>query len=487
MLSDFENKIADFIKANKLFENTAKALLAVSGGADSIALLHVMQALKTHNYLRVDMLCVHVNHLLRAKQAEADEDFVVAQASRLKLAVKTKRINVRDFARRNKLSIETAARKLRLKSLLDIAVANNCSHIVMGHQKNDNAETVLHRMLRGTGFRGLAGIWPVRKFDDKVWFVRPLLCVTRCEIIDYLQKNKLRWCEDRTNTDCRYTRNYIRHQLLPAIQKDSNGSLVEQLFGLSESARKFYNIVCKYASDIRPNVTDYKNGKIIVNLKSFLIQPKPVKVELIRRSLADIGCGEKDLTRQHYLRILQLTSQNITGRTIELPCGFVVRREYGDLIFSQYDKKGGLAPPASNWPLHAEDTKSTVLKIPGKTKFDKYFVEAKISEVNGREFEKFKTTKTSFIEWFDLDKIKLPLFVRFIQDGDRFIPLGMKAEKKLSKFLTDQRIPYNTRRNMLVVTDSEKIIWLWPVRISERVKLTDKIHKVLQIQITNDM
>ncbi len=478
MLSEFENKIADFIKANKLFDNTTKALLAVSGGADSMALLYVMQALKTRNILSADLHCAHINHLLRAKQAEADEDFVIAQATELKLAVTTERINVREFARRNKLSIETAARKLRMKSLLDIAETNDCSHIVMGHQKNDNAETVLHRMLRGTGFRGLAGIWPTRKFDEKIWFVRPLLCVTRCEIINYLQKNKLRWYEDRTNTDCRYTRNYIRHRLLPALQNDSSGSLLDQLFRLSESARTFYNIVCKYAGDIRPKVTNHTGEKVIINLKLFSIQPKPVKIELIRQNLADIGCGERDLTRQHYLRILQLTAQNVTGRTIELPCGYVVRREYGDLVFARQKNRTS--------PEEIIDS-SKKLEVPGKTEFGGYLIEAKICKVNQKELKKFKALKTDYIERFDLDKIKLPLTVRFRQAGDRFVPLGQKGEKKLGKFLTDQRIPYNARQRILIVTDSEKIIWLWPIRMSEQVKFTDRTGKILRLKITNDI
>ena len=486
MLSDFENKIADFVNEKKLFEGSSKLLLAVSGGADSMALLYAMKALKAGRIFGSDLHCAHINHLLRARQAESDEDFVVEQANRLKLAVTARRINVREFARNNKLSIETAARNLRLRSLLDIAGANNCSHIVMGHQKDDNAETILHRMLRGTGFRGLAGIWPIRKFDDKVWFVRPLLCVTRSEIIDYLNEKGLKWCEDRTNTDCKYTRNYIRHRLLPVIQKDNSGSLVEQLFRLSESARTFYDMICEYVNDIRPNVAEQRDGKMVFNLKFFSLQPKPVKVELIRRSLADIGCGEKDLTRQHYQRILKLAATNVTGRTIELPGGFVVRREYGDLIFVQCGRVG-LAPPASKQTLHAKDTPGTVLKVPGKTNFDKYLIEAEILDAGGREFEDFKATKTSFIEYFDLDKIKLPLTIRFRRPGDKFIPLGQKNEKKLSKFLTDQRIPYDIRRNILVITDSEKIIWLWPVRMTEQAKLTDNTSKILQLQITNDM
>lgn len=476
MLSEFENKIAGFIKENKLFDNSSKILLAVSGGADSIALLYVMQALKKHSYLKSDLHCVHINHLLRAEQADSDEDFVVSQADRLKLGVTTERINVREYARKNKLSIETAARKLRMDSLLDIAEANDCSHIAMGHHKDDNAETVMHRMLRGTGFRGLAGIWPARRFNDKVWFVRPLLCVTRSEIIDYLREKDLKYCLDKTNTDCRFTRNYIRHRLLPAMQKDCSGSLVEQLFGLSESARRFYNIIRNYADEIRPNMTDYKDGKVIIDLKSFSIQPRPVKVELIRQSLMEIGCGERDLTRRHYLGILQLTSKNITGRTIELPGGYMVRREYGNLIVSKYRES-----------VYCEQAdKSLDLNIPGDTQFGKYSIEAKIFEADKKEFDRFKETKTNYIEWFDLDKIKPPLIIRSRRTGDRFIPLGHKGEKKLGKFITDQRIPSNIRQNILVIADSEKIVWLCPVRISEQAKITDKTRKIFQLKIIEE-
>ena len=162
-------------------------LLAVSGGADSTALLYSMFALKNEGILHADFVCAHINHQLRTPDADIDEKFVVAQAENLSLPVITQKIDVRQFARQNKLSIETAARILRIQHLQDIAKASNCDWIATAHQKNDNAETVIQRLLRGTGFRGLAGIWPLRSFSDNITFVRPLLCVTRDQIIDYLK------------------------------------------------------------------------------------------------------------------------------------------------------------------------------------------------------------------------------------------------------------------------------------------------------------
>jgi len=496
MLSNLENKVADFVKANELLGDAAKVLLAVSGGADSVALLHVMQVLKKQGVLRADLCCAHINHQLRAGQADKDEEFVLAQAAKVQLSVTTRRINVREFAHKNKMSIETAARKMRMDNLLNIAGEHNCSHIVTGHQKDDNAETVLHRMLRGTGFRGLAGIWPVRTFQGNIRFVRPLLCVTRDEIVKYLHQNKLQWSEDTTNADCRYTRNYIRHKLLPALQKDFNGSIVEQLFELSDAARKFYKIICNHADKIRPQIADCTDERIILDLNIFSEQSQAVKVELIRRSLNSIGCGEGSLTQIHYQKILQLSEENVTGRKIELPDGFHVRREYGDLIFSA--RRVGLSsrrrslPKPDTPPISYRLTKaeSVIVKIPGKTQFGQYLIEAEVLELDEYKYlapQFIAGSAMRFIERFDLDKIKPPLSVRLRQPGDRLVPLGQKGEKKIGKFLTAQKVPHDIRQKILIVTDNEKIIWLWPIRISEQAKVTDKTCKILQLKITQNV
>ena len=479
MLLEFEKKLADFIKANELLGSAEKILLAVSGGADSIALMYAMHVLISEGILNIRLLCAHINHQLRGAEGDLDEEFVVTQSTKLKLAVTTSRIDVRGFARLNKLSVETAARHLRMKALIDIAKANDCSQIATAHQKNDNAETILQRLSRGTGFRGLGGIWPERIFAEQIKFVRPLLCFRRDEIVEYLQQRNMKWCRDHTNTDCTFRRNYIRHRLMPAIQRECSDSVVEQLSQLAQSARRYYSMICDRANKVWPGLADCDAEKTVLNLKLFLAEPQPIKVELIRRSLAKIRCGERDLTQGHYEGILQLAKQNVTGRKIELPGGFAVRREYGNLIFS--NRRVGLAPPISNRP--AKDQPVTV-EIPGQTTFEKYLIQAVVLEKNEVDFEKFKAAKTDSIEWFDLDKTKLPLTVRKRRPGDRFVPLGQIAEKKIGKFLSAQRIPYPVRREVFVIEDREKIIWIWPVRISEQTRITSNTRKILQLEVT---
>src|SRR4030042_2302186 len=199
MLLEFEKKVADYTKASGLLGPADKILLAVSGGADSTALLYAMCVIKAEGVLSSEILCGHINHQLRGSESDGDEAFAIAQADKLNLAVTTKRLDVREFANKNKLSIETAARKLRIESLLDIAKVNDCRWVATAHQKDDNAETVIQRLARGTGFRGLGGIWAVRKFAEAIGFVRPLLCVGRDGIVEYLHERGFKWREDRQN------------------------------------------------------------------------------------------------------------------------------------------------------------------------------------------------------------------------------------------------------------------------------------------------
>ncbi len=475
MLSEFEKKVAHFVEGHELFGSARKVALAISSGADSTALLYAMQALKVAKIFGAELLCAHVNHQLRGEEADLDEAFVLAQADGLNLAAAARRVDVRGFAHQNKLSIETAARQLRIGALNEIAKESCCNLVATAHQKNDNAETVLHRLARGTGFRGLGGIWPTREFAGAVPFVRPLLAVSRDEILEYLRERNVPWRQDRTNADCTYRRNYIRHRLLPALQRDCAGSLVEQLSELAQRARNLQSLTGRRADQLWPDVADCAGGRISLDLKGFAAQPPALQIELVRRSLTGIGSGERDLTQRHYERILRLVQQDVTGGQIELPGGFLVRREHGNLVFSRPGREARRDERASP---------SVRLQVPGRTQFGEYLIEATIGTTDLKfEISDLKSRASGGAECFDLEKVKLPLQIRSRQAGDRFVPLGLSREKKLGKFLTDQRVPRDVRKKVLVVADSEKILWVWPVRISEQAKISPGTRRILQLQI----
>ena len=464
MLKKLEQKTADFIAAEQLAPAGGKVLLAISGGADSTALLHVLAA------LRLDIHCAHINHQLRGDESQRDEDFVIEQCQKLKVPVITKKIDVRDYAKKSKLSIETAARNLRIENLVEIAKSQNCDCIATAHHKNDNAETIIDRLIRGTGLRGLCGIWPAKKFAGGITFIRPLLCVTRDEIIQYLNSRNLNWCTDRTNTDFAYRRNFIRHRLLPALQNDSQSDIVERLAVLSKASRGFYLMICQTTDTIWPDAATMNENNVIVDSDKIVSQPAEIKIEIIRRALAHLDCGEQDFTEQHYTSILRLPDD---GR-LQLPNCVTVHRQDGKIVFEKHLK----TKPAQSIAIDP-----VVLKVPGVTQFGPYTINADIIEIEQKDLAGFKKTKTNFVEWFDCEKLKLPLEVRPRKRGDKFWPLGLAGEKRVGKFLTAAKISQSLRRRLRIVADSEKIIWLCPVRISEQAKVTNDTRKVIQIKI----
>ncbi len=477
MTDRLEETVAEFIRRHGLFAGADRILLAISGGADSIALLHILMALKAQGWIEADLVCAHINHQLRGPASDADEQFVVAQANLLGLPVVARAVEVRAHARRHRLSLETAARQLRLASLAEIARHRECTWIGTGHQKNDNAETVLQRLLRGTGFRGLAGIWPARQLDD-LRLASPLLCATRTEIGQYLKRRALPWREDATNVDVAYTRNYIRHRLLPLLQQEARGSLVDELSELATSARRLYVRIEREAEEAWASLATCAAGNVILNASGLASLPEPVAIELIRKAVVGLGGDNSDWASPHYRSILQLARRSIGGKRASLPGGLTAQREQTQIILSTAEPRKvcrvGLAPPSPA---------PTVLAVPGKTQFAGEEIEASILQRGEVDAAELSSDKSPFTEYFDLDRVKLPIVVRTRRPGDRFQPLGMAGEKKVGKFLTTAKMPRDLRERILILADREKIVWVYPVRISEQAKITDRTRHVLQLTI----
>ncbi len=461
MKDDLEKKVADFAASEGLLNQGEKILAAVSGGADSTALLHIF------NGLKLNFCCAHINHQLRGDEAQRDEDFVIEHCRNLNVPLITQKIDVRKYSDESKLSIETAARKLRIEKLFTIAKEQNCTCIAAAHHKNDNAETIIHRLSRGTGFRGLCGIWPEKDFGKGIRFIRPMLSVTRSEIIEYLKDNNLKWCEDRTNKDPVYKRNFIRHYLLTQLQKDCISSLIDELSELAKKSRGFYKLVGSEADKIWPDVVSFKNDIPVLDLSRLAGHHPEVKIEIIRRIIANLGCGEQDFTQQHYEKIINLSN----NRTMQLP-GISTFWENGKINFVPFRLKKD----------EQKTLPSIQLDTPGKAEFQGNVIEAEIFEFNAAKFEEFKKNKSNLVEWFDYEKLKPPIQVRQRKQGDKFWPLGLPGEKRVGKFLTNAKVSKSLRRRLIVIEDSEKIIWLCPVRISENAKVTDKTRKIVQIK-----
>jgi tRNA(Ile)-lysidine synthase len=466
MATAFENTIAEFIAANGLFQLGGMAgsatwpcempsggiLVAVSGGADSMALLHALHSLK------FDLTIAHINHQLRGRCADEDEAFVIQQAHTLGLPIVTRRVSVAAYAQEHKVSIETAARQLRMESLVAIAKEKKSAYVATAHHKEDNAETIVHRFLRGTGFRGLAGIYPSKKFDSGITFVRPLLCVNRSQILTYLNELKVMWRHDHTNDDQVFTRNFIRHSLLPALQDQSRDSLVELMAQLSARCRNYIDLLNAQVDQMWPQlVLKKENNCIELDPTIFASAPISLKPEIVRRALLAIGSGERDLTQQHYQRILRFAEAGRPDKNLMLPNGFIARGGK-TLVFG----RGGF------------QIRPTVGSCCWK-------IETQILDATACDLQKFKSQKTQYIEWFDADTIIGTPTIRPRKRGDSFWPIGLAAPKKIGKFLTDARIDNEMRKSVCVVEDTKKIIWVAPLRASEETKITAATQRILQI------
>jgi tRNA(Ile)-lysidine synthase len=461
-MQTIEKKVEMFIRQKNLMPAGGKILLAVSGGADSVALLCILNKIFPNN-----LHIAHINHQLRGTDSLNDEYYVRQLAEKYKLPVTTKLVDVNTFAKKQKLSTETAARQLRLEALIKIADKHNCTAIATAHHKNDNAETVIQRILRGTGYKGLAGIRAKTVFNGKI-FVRPLLCLSRDEIEKYLKTQNISWQNDYTNTDTRFTRNRIRHKLLPYLMKESPG-LVEIINDLADKCELLNNNIENLCEAAAADCFIAQDKKLIaVDLLKFTHQPKPVQVELIQKALTQIKCGLQKYTLEHYKKIIEFVSSAKTGKSLTIPGKINITKGY-DKFFIGTSK------------IKDDAIESVTLKLPGKTVFENYTIETEILEnVDTANIKK----RDKFIEFFNFEQITLPLTVRCRQKGDKFRPFGQNSLKKVGKFLTNEKIDSEQKNQAVLICDNHSILWVVPIRRSNEAIIDSNVLKTLKITIS---
>ena len=467
-----EQKVADFIAAHDLFAHGQRVLLAVSGGADSVALLAIMEALNASKVLPLHPICLHINHKLRGAHSDDDERFVQKLATEIEVPCVTQTRDISAYAATHKLSTETAGRLVRLRCFAEVARAQGCTWIATGHQKDDNAETLIQRLRRGTGFRGLAGIVPARRLEENLWLAHPLLCCTRTEIVAYLRSRGLSWRRDQTNSDCRYTRNYVRHRLLPDLQSRSSSSLMNELSALADSAQRLRQRVGRRAAREATQHVIERDASIFIDATALAALPEIAAVELIRRQLPKAGIGEQNMTQAHYQGVLNLAGTSDGKCGLTLPNGVQAYREHGHVIL----RKSTAAP--------AEPTAPMTVAIPGITTFAGRTIETRVLDPSDLAALDIRRDKNPNVEYLDLDRVDGPLVVRRRRPGDRFVPLGLSGQKKIGKFLTTARVPRSIREALLVFEGGRQIVWVCPVRISECAKVSRVTRRVLMLKVS---
>jgi tRNA(Ile)-lysidine synthase len=434
-----------------------KVLVAFSGGPDSMALVHLH--LELRRKMPIEIILAHFNHKLRAA-ADLDERFVREVARGFRLPVIVKRRNVKAYARTRGLNLEEAGRKLRYEFLREAAARCGATKIATGHTQSDQAETVLMRILRGSGLRGLGGIHPV--VEAKI--IRPLIEIRRKEIEAYCRSRKLPFRADETNRDRRFLRNKIRLGLIPNLERNYEGRIVARLGRLAEVLREEENYLEGLAQKKCANLIVRRDDRIMLDVRSLAKRPKALARRFVRAFIRDIKGDLRAVSFEDVERLLELGD----GREIILPKKLHLRRE-GDFLFLREK------PEPKIGYEYAWDGKSRLI----------------IREIglsfSGRKIKNAKmNVSLSFddetICLCDAQRLRFPLVVRSRQNGDRYQPLGAPGRKKLKEIFRAKSIPSAEREQHPVFCSGGDIVWVLGLPVAEKFKITPTTKSIFQIR-----
>ena len=472
-MDEFLHKVSLFISQHDLCRR--RIVVAFSGGADSAALVDVLCILRERGEIDAEIIAAHINHKLRAEQSDADEEFVKRFACERGIDIVCKSVDVIGYSNKEGVSIELAARSLRRQVLFAVAKQFDDADIATAHHKDDNVETIIHRLSRGTGLKGLGGIWQKRQITDDngdcITFIRPLLCVNRREIEDYCHSRGIKWRVDSSNNELIYTRNVIRNKILPQLEADCKGDLREKLCRISDLSRSLYAKVAAGAVEAwQKSVILSEDDAVIIIAAEFNELPVVIRQEFIRMAYNRLGGSESKITQQHYENLVEF-AKNTDSAKLQLPCEIYCFRGYGKLIFRKISSEGLVNTNIDGAGEYSFKNKKITVE---KLKFDK------------DAFSQFLSQKQPNEEWFDAGKLQLPICVRTRNTGDKFRSLGQKTPKRVGKFLIGAKIDHRQRANMLVFEDGNKnIIWLAPHRQSDITKIDENTKEIYKITIND--
>ncbi|QSZ27222.1 tRNA lysidine(34) synthetase TilS [Aceticella autotrophica] len=451
-------KVLNTIKKYDMIQKNDTIVVGVSGGPDSICLLNILYELK--DIYKIKLYVVHINHMLRGKEAEKDAEFVENMCRGMDIPFFLFKTDVKKYAVEMKYSEEQAGREKRYNAFNEILKKVNADKIAVAHNKNDAAETVLLNILRGTGTTGLAGIKPVNGN-----IIRPLIEISRKQIEDYLREKGLKFVVDRTNYEDKYNRNKVRLRLIPFIEDTFGVDIVENLYRTSRIIMEDNEYLDLHSEKVFDEIAIHCDEEIRLRIDGLIKQHDAVKKRLLRIAYKKLKGDFDGLEYIHIEDILSLLRKQTSAR-IDLPFGIEVIKSYNNLIFRK----------------HKEDKKNEYcvkLKIPGNTEVSDIGV-FKTYIIDTKDIKKIDMGK--FCKMFDFDKINGSINIRQRKTGDIIHPLNMKGTKKLKEFFIDEKVPKEMRDNVPILAIGNVVLWVVGYRMSDTYKIDDDTKKILVIK-----
>ena len=460
--SRFLQRTHRFILQHDMIRSGEAIVVGFSGGVDSLALLVALYELR--HPLDCQLHIAHLNHQLRG-DSTSDAELVKQYANLLKLPFTIKKIDIPALMKQRKQSIEALARKERYEFFESVSKKIGATKVALGHQRNDQAETVLMNLLRGAALTGLRGILPIR--DGK--FIRPLLDFSRTEIEEFVAEQGLQPCDDSTNWDRNFLRNRIRLDLLPLLKRDYNRNIQNTLAQNAELLRAESD----YLEDIARKALDAclaepaTHDVVILNRLMFLRHHPALRRRILRLAIGQIQGDMKELAFNHSEFMLQLSEGKSPNRQLNLPNNLEFLRAYNQLIIQRPTSKIGefeytvAVPGDNNFPALNAVMVATIVEAPSRK--TSYVLDGKFQAV------------------FDVDQIQMPLKIRSRRAGDRFQPFGMKGTKKVKDFFIDAKVPQRMRQSIPILVTGDEILWVVGHRTSEKCKVSNKTRRFLHL------
>jgi len=473
---ELEQQVWQTISRYHLLERETTVVVGCSGGPDSVALLLALHALSAAHRLGVQLHVAHVNHMIRGPEAEGDQQLVQHLATSLDLPFHARRVNIPELQQRRRGGLEQVAREARYRCLQQVARHAGATRIAVGHTADDQAETVLHRIVRGAGLRGLSGI-PIRRalHTTGIELVRPLLHVSHQEVLRYLQAGRHAYRVDASNHDLELMRNSIRLELLPLLESRYNHQARRSLVRLARVARE----ACEYldvaaAAALDELTVSTRQGELCVDCRALLELAAPLQRPVLRLAVRRCKGNLRRITQKHTDRLHQFASHATSGKMLQLPGDLTLLKEYDKLRF-RHDN--GVAPPTAQL---------IELAIPGSTPLADLDGEiiAETVPADPAFLLRFRADRTAWEEAMDLDALHLPLHLRRWRAGDRIRPLGAPGQKKLQDLFTDKKVPREQRTAVPVVADRQgRPVWVVGLAIEERVKVREATEHILRLRL----
>lgn len=461
-----DKEVYNAIINHKLVEIGESVVVGVSGGPDSVCLLHVLG--KLAQPLSIKLFAVHINHMLRGEESEQDEEYVVKLCEELNIPLVVKSVDIKEMARKRGMSLEEAGREARYRQFELCADKVGAAKIAVAHNRNDQSETVIMHILRGTGLDGLKGM------DYKRGrIIRPLLAISRAEIENYCRENSISPRIDSSNLIDIYTRNKVRLDLIPYIDGLFEIDIGENINKLSFLVRDEVDFIEEFASKAYNQcVIKKENCKSYLNMQEFDKNHSAVKRRILRTAIKNIKGDLKGIEFKSVESIIELASKRKTGTQVHLPGKISAEIVYDTLVLSaQYEKE---KTAAFERPVN----------IPGITAVEELeaSLEAEIVEKTLNAKTGYTAEKDALIQFFDYEKLKTGINIRNRREGDIFKPLKSNGTKKLKEYFIDNKVPRGLRDNIPLVTKNNEVIWIIGYKISDKFKVTENTKSVLKLE-----